>query len=139
MRALVIDESSKVRAMEVIAYAVDHKEPLSALIRRMNKPEVYPGNDPGFVLELFDGFKIVYSIEQQPDPMGWVIHMSVSVNSTQGKLKWPHPSAVEHGILPLFGLKMDDVIYVYKEDIAPVGKDGIAAAVNMLFKYEQSK
>ena len=134
-RVLLIDDPVIARVAQVRAHALLHRETLSDLMRRMNQPSECPGNDPNFTVELFDGWKIVYTIEQQPDPLGWVIHLSVSVRSTGNSARWPNPVAVESGILPLFKLKMKDAAYIYKENVAPVGENRIAAAVNFLFKY----
>lgn len=110
MRALVIDNAAIDRAKAVRQYAILHKEPLAELIRRMNKPEQAPGNNLNHVLELFDGWRVVLSVEQQKDPIGWCWHVSVSVHG--GESKYPHPVAVEQ-ILGILGItaKIEDRLH----------------------------
>jgi hypothetical protein len=102
MRILLSDAQAKARAAEVIQYALAHRENLATLVARMNKEEC-PGDDPGHVLEIQDGYRVVVSVEQQPDPVGWCFHVSVSVWPTTGDKIYPHPIAV-HEIIKMLGI-----------------------------------
>jgi|SRR5208283_217096 len=137
MRSLLIGKAEEEQARQIMAYARNYKERFIDLVRRQNKPEASPGNNPNLVLRLFDGWKVVYTIEEQPDPLGWVVHLSVSVQARHKKEFWPHPRAIDAGILPLFNLKITDAVFVYREVFKPPIEGVIAGAVNLLFKFKK--
>lgn len=112
MRALVIDEAALERGRAVRKYAIEHRENLASIMARMNKPEIAPGNDPNFVLELFDGWRVVMTVEQQPPPIGWCYHLSFSIVPKDLEKPFPHPVAVEQ-ILPILGInaKLEDKLH----------------------------
>jgi hypothetical protein len=128
MRVLVIDDDAKVRAATLRQYAIEHKENLNALVSRMTKGELAPGNNPNFVLELFDGWRVVMTIEQQPPPQGWCYHLSVSVVPQRADKATPNPVAIETMLLPLLGIKatLRDAV-----NISHTGN-----IVELWFKYE---
>lgn len=77
MRKLLIDKKAVAR---VVKYAFDNKIERETL-EKMVKKEVAPvGDSPEYTCYLFDGFRVVFSIENHP--MGWCRHISISVNST---------------------------------------------------------
>lgn len=75
-----------------------------------NKPPI--GDDPSFVVYLPSGYRVVYSIEQQP--VGTFSHLSVS-NSKSSKL--PSISVVET-IMSEFGMgeSLDDCVSFWIEE-----------------------
>jgi len=110
MRVLVIDEAAQARAKALRQYAIEHKEKLIDLVNRMNKGDQQaPGNNPNFVLELFDGWRVVMTIEQSPPPPYgagcWCYHISISVVPQRAEKMMPDPFAIETQILPLLGIK----------------------------------
>jgi hypothetical protein len=102
MRVLVIDEAAKARAKALREYAFAHRENLSSLMQRMGEStSPAPGDNPNFVLELFDSYHAVLTVEQQPDPVGWCYHFSVSVTQPHAV---PDQRAVDM-ILEALGIK----------------------------------
>lgn len=98
-RILVIDDAAKAAIANVVQHASTHKLDL----KKMKNPEFKPiGDDPDFCCHLSDGFRTVFSIEQQLDNK-WYRHLSVSVNS---RTKLPSQSAVEM-IMKEFGFAGD--------------------------------
>jgi hypothetical protein len=87
----------------------------------------YPpaGDYPDFKVLIPNGFRVVYSIEEQP--IGWCGHLSVSVDSPE---KVPGIPAVE-AIMAEFGMGKDinNCLNVWIEETEP-------RAVNVLTKLE---
>jgi hypothetical protein len=143
MRLLVIDDNAKKEIKRVIDYAESHRFHVDtmkvlAIAASKNKanlsigvdqsPDSSIGNDQNFVCEFSDGFRVVYSIEQQLDGE-WYRHLSVSVNS---ETNLPSMPAVEM-IMKEFGFcdKVIECDNVWVESkINPM-------AVNLLLKYIQ--
>lgn len=99
-RFLLIDENTRKEIKEIIIYAQKHsldKNALKATILKIKKPV---GDNPRHVIHIYNGFRIVYSIENQPHG-GNCHHISISVKE---KNKYPSPEAVEE-ILKEFGMK----------------------------------
>lgn len=103
MRILLIDGDAKARAATLRQYALSHRELLADLIRRFNSRENIPGDNPNFVLELFDGWRVVMTVEQQPEPVNWCYHISVSVVPTHGVKRLPNPIGIAQ-IVGLLGI-----------------------------------
>ena len=121
---LLIDDAARARAKELRQFALDHRENLVTLVRRMNKPEA-PGDDPHFVMELFDGFKVVLTYEQQAEPLGWCFHVSVSANWSdsnqtlssgyRSNKRYPHPHSINE-IMALLDLpEFDKAVHLEVE------------------------
>lgn len=115
MRALLIDERAKAEIARVIAHAEKNKISQNELRERIEKGGPAIGDDPNHVCYLFDGFKVVFSIEEQP--FGWSRHLSISVNDPN---KVPHQAAAEM-IMKEFGFTEPlKECYVYiEEEISP--------------------
>jgi hypothetical protein len=123
MRALVIDGKSKEDIQNCIKYAENHRYPRSFLVARMNGKASTPGDNNSHNCYLHDGFKVVFSIEEQP--FGWAKHLSVSIDDPE---KMPSVEAVKL-IMSEFGIKstLDECEAIYIEDCFP-------KAVNIISK-----
>ena len=122
MRILQIDNDAREKIKKLIDYACEHKineKSLRAMLAGKEKPV---GDNSDYAIHLYDGFRIVYSIEEQP--IGDCHHISISVDEID---IYPHPAAVEE-ILKEFGMKKEDSISVWKEDNYQ--------AINLLQKVE---
>lgn len=131
MRVLVIDEMAKAKVMRVKEYALANRRTIHDVMRAM-KGQSVPGNDANRVVRLFDGYKVVYSVEQQP--RGWCHHISIGIKPRSAKALYPHEQAVRE-ILKLFELPpLEEAVFSYAEDVA-----GAEKAVNLLFKFESDE
>lgn len=103
MRALLIDAIAKENISRLKTFADQRRFSLSQMIRRVSGQLPAPGDDPNYTVKLFDGFKVVYTIEQHPEPADWCHHVSISIQAKDQKKPWPHPGAVDE-ILRCFHL-----------------------------------
>jgi hypothetical protein len=99
MRAMVIDDNVKRDLERLAAYAEKHVLSMDELLDMVNKQAPPPGDNKNFVVEIPFGYRVVYTIEDQP--AGKVRHLSVSVDK-KGKL--PSITAVEE-IMRMIGFK----------------------------------
>lgn len=114
MRLLLIDEESKANALYVKQYANNNKLDSKLMQKAMAGDSTHcPGDNPHHCCYFPDGFKVVYSVEEQP--VGWCKHLSVSVASTD---KLPHIEAVKI-IMKEFDLKPLEECYCYIENSFP--------------------
>lgn len=114
MRALLIDETAKQSIADTIRFAEENRYPRFQMAQLMNGKIPTPGDVEGHCCYLTDGFKTVFTIEEQP--VGWCRHLSVSVASTD---KMPHIEAVKM-IMKEFGIQKSlEDCYVYVEDSFP--------------------
>ena len=123
MRALVIDEKTRNEISKVLEYAEAHRQTVDDLAIAVHNKKSAVGNDPRFRVYIHDGYRVVYSVEEQPG--GTCKHLSVSLTDTAN---FPSPIAVSE-ILKEF--KMADIV----SDIT-LGvwiEDG--RAINILQKY----
>jgi hypothetical protein len=98
MRALIIDSSVKARIAHLKEYADRHRLNLIELKHMMAEKEVI-GDNPLYAVNIPDGFRVVFTIEEQPPPMGWSRHISISIpRNTHG----PNPFIVNE-LLTEFG------------------------------------
>lgn len=112
MRILEINQYTKEDIRKVIKYAEQNKIDLNMtkLIMAGDLPPI--GDNSDYIIYIHDGFRVAYSIEQQPEPTGWCDHISISVD-TEGK--YPHEMAVEE-ILKEFGMKsLDESLSIWLE------------------------
>jgi hypothetical protein len=121
-RILVIDEESKSSIKRLINYATDHKIDFATLQDVVNTKKPPIGNCPEYVCKLYDGFRVVFSIEQQPDK-NWYRHLSVSIND---RVKLPSVEAVEM-IMTEFGF-----VGTIKDCQLWIEKNSIPSAINLL-------
>jgi len=111
MRALVIDEKAKEKIRNLIKFAESHPYSIEHLKKVISGDRPPAGDYPEHVITLHEGYKVVFSIEEQP--IGLCKHLSVSVN-TEGMT--PRPEAVEL-IMDEFGMgnNIHDCINVWLE------------------------
>ncbi len=101
MRVLVIDKEVKAKIAKVIAYAEKHRIVLAAL-EKLKAGVARPlGNNPSLSCQIPMGYRVTFTIEEQP--FGWCRHISISVDGTG----WPNPVAVE-AIMQEFGFSTLD-------------------------------
>jgi hypothetical protein len=68
------------------------------------------GDFAEYVVNIFQGYRVAYSIEEQP--CGWCHHLSVSVDGA----KYPNPVAVQE-IVRAFGMgEMAEAISIWQEE-----------------------
>lgn len=92
MRPFVIDEAFTAKMSQLRQYAKAHPFSFPDLVR-MSKGEIPAvGNDPSHVVNLPFGFRVVLSYEEQPEPLGWCWHLSVSVPDPT---RLPNPLTIE--------------------------------------------
>lgn len=131
MRVLVIDQMAKTKVMRVKKYAMENRRTIHDIMRAMKGQDI-PGDDQNFVAWLHDGYKVVYTVEQQP--LGWCHHISVSIKPRSAKALYPHEQAVKE-ICRLFELPpFEQKIHTYIEDLPEGFK-----AVNLIFKFEDGQ
>jgi hypothetical protein len=110
MRALVIDPEAQKRIALVMDWAARHPVNTVQLMRMALGREAPVGDDPNFVVEVFDGFRAVFSLEEQPH-VGLCRHLSVSVAATG---KYPAVDAVEE-FMKQFGFEPHPGLRVWLE------------------------
>jgi len=98
MRILQIDDNSKKDICKLKMYAKANRFDKFQLKLIMSGDLIPAGDNPDYVIHLHDGYRVVYSIEQQP--IGWCRHISISVET---KGKYPNEQAVEN-ILKAFDI-----------------------------------
>jgi hypothetical protein len=99
MRALVIDNDAKARIASLKAHAERNIISLAEMKKLIETGNVI-GDDDANSIDLFHGFRVVYSLEEHP--MGLCHHISISVD-TPGKL--PNEFAVQ-AIMDEFGFPL---------------------------------
>ena len=113
MRVFQIDDDTRKEIKKVKAFAYKHKVDEANLRATMAGIVEPVGDDPDYVVHIHDGYRVVYSVEEQP--IGDCHHISVSIDK---KGKTPNPIAVEM-ILEEFGMKkLEDSLEVWPEGIA---------------------
>lgn len=113
MRTLLIDETAKQLIVDVINFAEKNRYPRFRMHQLMHGKISTPGDVKGHCCCLFDGFRIVFTIEEQP--IGWCHHLSISVNSKNNN-KLPNVEAVNL-IMKEFGIQKSlEDCHVYVED-----------------------
>jgi hypothetical protein len=116
MRALIIDETAKAAIAAVCEYADENRIDFKEIQARVAIPDGYSpiGDDPNHCCYLVDGFKCVFSVEEQP--CGWTRHLSISVAAID---KMPHIEAVKL-LMPEFGIEKPlDECHIYIEESVP--------------------
>jgi len=98
MQVLVIDEFSKARIERLKQYAENNPLTLQDVLDTLEGKKEPIGDNQHHVIFLFNDFRVVYSIEQQPE--GTFRHISVSLTDTD---KLPSLQAFEF-ILEAFGM-----------------------------------
>jgi len=136
LRTVSITEAVKARAEDVREHAFTHRETARQVANRLTSNTPGPGNDPAFILEVPVGYKVVYSIEQQPN--GWCQHFAFAVNRPKMA---PNPEAVSQILEQCFGIrwnmrasrptanKPDTAVAVWEDERLP-------GVVNILFPFK---
>lgn len=136
LRPLIVTPEIVARAQAVKAYAFDHRENLTQLRNRMSSGAVAPGDFHEFVLDIPEGYRAVYSINQQPSPLNWCQQISVSVNAPR---MMPNPTAVA-AILELFDITasrklphgvLAEAAGMWEEKVGPA-----TTAINLLYPFD---
>lgn len=114
MRPLILGPDEQRLIQKIIDHAEQHPLDLATLRAIMAGRQLPPGDRLGRVGEIPFGYRVCYSIEQQP--RGWMRHLSVSVDAPG---KWPQPIAVER-LMTAFGFRCaqldDPEVAIYQED-----------------------
>jgi hypothetical protein len=128
-RVLMIDDRVTKRIAEIKAYAALHVFTMDQLKAIMKAgPSAAAGTDPGFRMIIPMGYRTVYTLEDQPEPVGRCTHVSISLDGPKGAM--PHPIAV-NTILQAFGIPPIEhkrAVYMGLEDI----EDGGGKAVSII-------
>jgi len=139
MRTLIIDKDAIEAIQKVISYAEAHKVSINQLKEIVAGKKLPAGDDPGHVCFFNDGFRAVYSIEEQPQ--GWFRHLSVSIEAFKTPSKEAMTTLVSEEAITMimteFGLKYpfkDSTIWIEEDVLTPGGLN--VAAVNILQLYE---
>lgn len=129
-RPLVLDETARARIKAVVEYAKAHPVDLRQLVRTLGNETLAVGSDAQHVCEIDFGYRCVFSIEEQPPPVGLCRHLSISVNE---KGKGPALAAVD-ALAREFGFKGSETAVgrVWREDL----EDGYAA-LNLVQQIEK--
>jgi hypothetical protein len=139
LRPLVIGPAEKEKIAAVVAYAEAHRIDIDAVRRIMTGDGPFPGMIPDHCVMIPAGFGVCFSIEQQPEPLGWCRHISVGIHRSEvlpdlpygGAEHCPHPLSVQV-IMAEFGMKgmrEDCISYIEGEGTAVV-------AINVIEKID---
>ena len=123
-RALVITEKEKVDIQKLIDYAENNIITIEMLHLMVNGTVQPSGDNPNHVIYIPMGYRVVYTIEQQP--MGLSRHISISVDNPGF---YPNAIAID-AIIKEFGYKgthKDCHVYTERE----------INAVNLIQPFEQ--
>jgi hypothetical protein len=135
MRPLVIGPDQLARCAEIRRYAEANVYTMDEMKGVMILgAEVAPGTDERFRCVIPMGFRCVFTLEQQPEPVGLCTHLSVSLaDGRPGGC--PNPMAMTE-IQKAFGLTEEQIVYGHIHTwIEPLDYDP-GQAINMLNKVE---
>jgi hypothetical protein len=99
MRPFIIDDKLKTQIASLVAYAEKNPVSIDELLDTVNKQAKPVGDFSQHTLNLPFGYRIVYSIEEQPK--GKIRHLSMSVNEDE---KLPNEFVVRE-VMKLIGFK----------------------------------
>jgi hypothetical protein len=82
MRPLILGAEQRAAAQAVLDHALANRFDMAELKRRASgDPSILPiGDLPGYSCAIPLGFMVAFSIEEQPPPLGWCRHISISVS-----------------------------------------------------------
>ena len=131
-RVLYIGPKEKEAIDNLVKYAEANRISFSEMKELMDGKKPPMGDNPDYICYLTNGYRVVYSIEEQP--LGWCRHISISVDTPK---KMPSIPAVET-IMHEFGFTgtIADCISVWVENDVDVIGVGPVHAANALQKYE---
>src|SRR5262245_37506268 len=99
MNALILSAEVQADIERVRDYAETHVWTSREILEVIQGKRRHAGEDPHHCLTIPLNFRVVYTIEDQPEPVGRTHHFSISVNTVgpDGALQasLPHPAVVE--------------------------------------------
>jgi len=125
VRILTIGDEEKQSIQKVIDFAKLH--PVS--LKQLTEKSIVVGNIAEYVCKIPDGFRIVFSFENQP--VGWCRHISISVPD---KTKLPSQPAVEM-IVSEFGFPER----ITDQDNVWIETEVVPHAINVIKKLDESE
>lgn len=129
MRLLVIDKTATAGAAKVKAFGLMHRLSVHDVMRLLKGQGSIPGDDTQRVLNIVDGWRVVYTVEQHPG--GWFHHISISIAPQNANKPFPNDHGVQE-ILNLFGLGLlKNHTHGWVEDST------IGQAINLLFPFTE--
>jgi hypothetical protein len=129
MRLLVIDSNIREKIAALVKYAEENPVSIDELLDTINKQAKPVGDFSQHTLNLPFGYRLVYSIEEQPK--GRIRHLSMSVNEDE---KLPNIEVVKE-VLKIIGFKNElENCMIKLENISPKRQ-----AVNVLEIIEAYK
>lgn len=76
-RLLIIDDSTRADIKRVMTYAHNNPMTMDMMLDVFNNPSLAPGNDVNHTVIISDGFKVVYTVDEQV--LGKMKHLSISI------------------------------------------------------------
>lgn len=137
MRVLIIDEPTKARIKALYDYANEHRLTIEQLKKQQSGEDPPIGDNPTHSLHLTDGYKVVFSIDEQP--MGVMCHMSMSVASKNPDTM-PNEYAVQEvaALLSFQGSILNgDATAMYIEPGHDAKGRLVYTAINILWPYNE--
>ncbi len=117
MSVLVIGQDEKMRISALRRYAEEHvftEKIIEEVIRGSRAPA---GENPNYVVFLPMTFRVVFSYEIQPEPIGRARHISISCALGAPSLPVVNLILSEFGFKEMLGGEMSDLV-VWQEDIS---------------------
>src|SRR4030042_2048042 len=101
MRILQINDDVKKEIKKVKEYANQHIV-TGDMLKLIKYGDLRPvGDNPDHLVHIHDGYRVIYSVDQNPETKNLYHHLSISIGK---KLKYPHECAVDE-IAKEFGMK----------------------------------
>ena len=79
VRPLVLDDVTRPLIKKVMAFAEAHRIDISTMQAMVDGDVKPPGDNMNFTCVIPIGYRCVFTVEQQPAPLNWCRHLSVSV------------------------------------------------------------
>ncbi len=123
MAVLVINEDVQASLERLAEHANNNRYSFDELLDIKNKALDAPGLDPNFFCMVPIGYKVVFTVEEQPGAQGGeMINMRHMSMSTSAKGKLPNPITVQEimGILGFEGKLADCYVHTMEDDCITV-------------------
>lgn len=117
MAELRIDDEVLDNVSRLVHHANLHRVSLEVVRLRASGLGPSIGDDEKFVLQIPEGWRVVYCIEEQPAPVGWCHHFGYFLELNSGERLAPPPELFVQAILPMFQLNLSAPISTWKEDV----------------------
>ena len=130
IRPLIIDDGIRAKIGEMLAYGAEHFMTFDEI--KQITPDNPVGDDFKRTLVIPLGYKVTYSVEEQPPPIGWSKHISISVIDSSPQA-CPSIASVE---MIMKEFKLDKPLsecHCYMEDI-----DMGHRAINIIFPIKST-